>query len=254
MQAERTWTEWFTWHIEQAPFQLQYMRDLAENPIAAQDASAIKVRGGKDSAPLPYRVDPADDADELYAVLLIFGQDVAEKIGGASPRALRERIWRGQTEPQGLPVCTPHEAFSLATEIILWLKACTHQIAHDPDLHDAPDHLIDLIRRMRARYPRSEPKFKAYRPRPCPTCGERTILPIWGSVGLEAMQCDTCKRRWDKTNYPTAGTPTPPQHPASDDPAEPSATGNTKASPHNSTTPADASSAKTTSSPGGATE
>lgn len=194
--SERTWSEWFTWHIRQAPFQLMHMRELAESTIAAQDTSAVRVAGGKDTAPLPYRVDPADDADLLYATLILFGREVAEKIGGASPRALRARMWTGRDEPQGLPICTPGEAFAHATEITLWLEACAHQIAHDNTLNSAPDDLCELIRRMRAKYPRAEPKFKAYRPRPCPVCGERTIEPIWGKDGLEGASCDNCGQTW----------------------------------------------------------
>ncbi|PRI11896.1 hypothetical protein [Leucobacter massiliensis] len=198
MQAERSWSEHFEWHLRQVPFQLLHMRELAESAVAAQDTAAVKVSGGSEQARLPYRVDPADDADLVYATMIIFGREVAEKVGGASPRPLRERMWRGRDEPQGLPLCTPSEAFELSTEIVTWLIACTHQIAHDGTLNDAPDDLIDLIRQMRGRYPRAEPKFKAYRPRPCPTCGERTIRPLWGPDGLAGAICDTCQRTWEK--------------------------------------------------------
>ncbi|WP_427870560.1 hypothetical protein [Leucobacter luti] len=197
MRAEQEWAGWFTSHITSAPFQLQHMRDLAETTVAAQDTSAVIVSGSNEKTRLPYRVDPADDADLLYATLILFGREVAEKIGGASPRPLRERMWRGRDEPQGLPLCTPHEAFALATEIVRWLTACTHQIAHDSTLNSAPDDLIDVIRQMRGRYPRAEPKFQTYRPRPCTTCGERTVLPEWGRDGLTGARCDSCGQTWE---------------------------------------------------------
>ena len=130
MQSERNWSEHFTWHIRQVPFQLAHMRDLAETTVGAQAAGAGKISGTKDRNSLPYRVDPADDADHLYLRLLRFGQQVAETIGGASPRPLRAQLWSGDGDPLGLPVCTPSEAFALAAEIIRWLEACTHQIAH----------------------------------------------------------------------------------------------------------------------------
>lgn len=214
---ERTWSEHFEWHLKQAPFQLLHMRELAENTISAQDTSAPVVSGSSEKARLPYRVDPADDADLLYATLVLFGREVSEKIGGSSPRPLREHMWRGKTEPQGLPLCTPGEAFALSTEIIRWLIACTHQIAHDPTLNDAPDTLIDLIRTMRGRYPRAAPTFKTYRPRPCPICGHTTILPIWGTDGLDAMRCDTCGKVWPSNRHSTtaASTPTDKQPPES---------------------------------------
>lgn len=200
--TERSWTEWFTWHLNQAPFQLMHMRELARTTIAAQDTTAVRVDGGRDTAPLPYRVDPADDADLLWSTLVLFGREVSEKIGGSSPRALRAGNWNGPTEVQGLPSCTPSEAFALAAEVTRWLIACAHEIAHDPDLHDAPDQLADVIRQMRSRYPRAEPKFKAYRPHPCPTCGERTIGPIWGENGLDGLRCDNCEKTWGRDGQP----------------------------------------------------
>ncbi|MBS3180690.1 hypothetical protein [Leucobacter manosquensis] len=196
MQTEHTWSGSFRWHLEQVPWQLLHMRALAESTLAAQDTTAVRVSGGSEKARLPYRVDPADDADLLYATLVIFGREVAEKIGGSSPKPLRTRMWKGRDEPQGLPVCTPQDAMGLAAEICRWLIACTHQIAHDETLHDAPESLIDLIRDMRRRYPQAAPKFRAYRPRPCPTCGERTIRPIWGTDGLAGAICDACGQGW----------------------------------------------------------
>lgn len=201
MQTERTWSESFTWHIRQVPFQLAHMRDLAETTVAAVDTSAVKVAGGRDTSPVPYRVDPADDADLLYLRLIKFGRQVAETIGGASPRPLRARMYETEGEPLGLPSCTPSEAFSLAAEIIQWLEAGTHQIGHHGELTREGgyyDELITTIRKMRGRYPRAEPKFKAYRPRPCTTCGERTVLPIWGVDGLAGAKCDTCGQTWEK--------------------------------------------------------
>ena len=198
MQVERTWSEWFAWHLRQAPFQILHMRELAENTISTQDTTAVRVSGSSEQARLPYRVDPADDADLLYATLVLFGREVAEKIGGASPRALRERMWRGRDEPQGLPLCRPDEAIAMTTEIVTWLLACTHQIAHDNALHDAPDQLADVVRKMRGRYPRAEPAFKSYRPRPCPTCGERTIRTLWNVDGLAGATCDSCGQTWTK--------------------------------------------------------
>lgn len=204
MQAERTRTEWFIWHIRQVPFQLAHMRTLAESTLQARATGAGKITGTKEVDRLPFRVDPADDADQLWAELVIFGREVAERIGGASPRPLRAGNWAGRDEPQGLPVCTPSEAFSLAAEVIQWMEASAHQIVHDETLGDSPDHLAATVRRMRARYPRSEPKFKAYRPRPCPipACGERMIEPVYDAEGLAGYRCDNCEAQWDRNGAP----------------------------------------------------
>lgn len=207
--TERTWQEWFTWHTRQTPFQLLHMRQEAENTVKAQDTQADRVSGGKTDAPLPYRVAPADDADLLWVTLILFAREVADITGNPAPRPVRDRMWQGRDEPQGLPVCTAQDVFGWAAEIIRWLDACTHQIAHTDRLGDAPEDLVRVIRDMRRKYPRSEPQFRAYRPRPCPICENRTILPVWGTTGLEAMRCDTCGKMWPSSRYSTTAPPTP---------------------------------------------
>ncbi|MFD5599195.1 hypothetical protein ACFWHR_03975 [Leucobacter sp. NPDC058333] len=203
MQTERTWSGSFKWHLEQVPWLLLHMRALAESTLAAQDTAAVRVSGSSEKARLPFHINPADDADLLYATLVIFGREVAEKIGGSSPKPLRTRMWTGRDEPQGLPVCTPQEAMGLSAEICRWLIACTHQIAHDGTLNDAPESLIELIRDMRQRYPETEPKFKAYRPDlTCPMCKESTIAPVFDAKGLAGYECDVCEASWDRDGAP----------------------------------------------------
>lgn len=203
MQSERTRTEHLIWHFKQAPFQILHMRTLAENTLGAQAIAAGKITGTKERTTLPYRVDPADDADLLYANLILFAQHVADTTGNPAPRAVRARKWNGRDEPQGLPVCTASEAFLLAGEITRWLEAQAHQIAHNENLYDAPDDLCDLIRKMRSRYPRTEPTFKAYRPRPCPTCGERALHFTTGTTPDDlSVRCDECHDTWPWKDYP----------------------------------------------------
>lgn len=124
----------------------------------SQGPYVFGVSGGNDQACLPLRIEPADDADLLYVSLVIFAPVVTKQIGGSSHRALRERMWTGKNEPHGLPFCTHSEAFRLTTEIIVWLEAFAPQIAHDPGLNGEPLEFLALIRKMRARYPRAEPK------------------------------------------------------------------------------------------------
>ena len=206
--TDRTWPEWFTWHLRQTPHQIQHMRERAEQTVRAQDTSAVVVDGSSDKARLPYRVEPADDADELYTALVLFGREVAEKVGGAAPRPLRERMWHGRDEPQGLPVCTPSEAYTLTSEIAVWLHSILHELEWRTaagDFGDSPDYLAALIRQMRARYPRAEPKYRAYRPRPCPTCGERTLHPTFGPTAEHiTLTCDNCR-----DTFPKKGGTTP---------------------------------------------
>jgi hypothetical protein len=196
---DRTWSEWFRWHLDQAPFQILHMRELVETTVRAQDTEAVRVSGGSDPARLPYNADPADDADALYVELVLFAREVSEHTGILAPAPVRNGLWQGAREPQGLPVCRPDQAFTWAGEIRTWLINQTtdlEQLAHDGKLGDAPNHLVGTIREMRKRYPRAEPKFRAYRPRPCPTCGQRTVSPIWGVNGLTGAKCDTCGQEW----------------------------------------------------------
>lgn len=199
LAAEQSRTEWLTWHLAQVPFQILHMRELAEHTVRAQDTAAVVVDGSGEKTRLPFNASAADDADLLYATLVLFAQEVQERTGNPAPRPVRARQWRGRDEVQGLPSCAPHEAFALSTEIVRYLTASAHQIAHDGGLHDAPEQLVAVIRKMRARYPRAEPEYKAYRPRPCTTCGERTVLPRWGADGLAGARCDTCGQVWERS-------------------------------------------------------
>ncbi|WP_449278013.1 hypothetical protein [Leucobacter sp. GX24907] len=230
MEINRTWPEWFRWHLDQAPFQLLHMRELAEHTLRAQDTTRDVVTGSSEQDRLPYNTQAADDADALYAELVLFAREVAEHTGYPSPRPVRAGHWQGRHEPQGLPSCRPDEAFGWSTEIRNWLTNLIHDLelmAADGALGDAPTHLVQTIRKMRARYPRSEPQFKAYRPRSCPICQQPTILPVWGTEGLEAMQCDTCKKVFPSSRYSTTATPTPTEKPPpeSDEHHSPSSTG-----------------------------
>jgi hypothetical protein len=205
MQAERTWSESFIWHIRQIPFQLAHMRDLAQTTVGAQAVGAGKITGSKERTALPYRVDPADDADLLYLRLIKFGRQVAETIGGSSPRPLRDRVKEADGDPIGLPSCTPSEAFSYATEIIQWLEACTHQIAHHGTLTQEGgyyDELIKTIRDTRRAYPRSEPKFRSYKPRLCPcqtAIGSTTrTIYVTAAPGELTALCEACGSTWTR--------------------------------------------------------
>lgn len=202
-ETEQSRTEWLEWHLAQVPFQILHMRELAEGTLKAQ-ALTERTTGSKDVERLPFNASAADDADLLYATLVLFAQEVQERTGNPAPRPVRARQWRGQDEVQGLPSCRPDEAFALSTEIVRYLTASAHQIAHDGELHDAPEQLVDVIRKMRARYPRAEPTFRAYRPRPCPqpVCGERMITPVYDAEGLAGYRCDNCEAQWDRDGQP----------------------------------------------------
>ncbi|QZY52908.1 hypothetical protein [Leucobacter tenebrionis] len=206
------WAAWLKWHLDQVPFQILHMRELVENTIKAQDTEAVRVSGGSDPARLPYNATAADDADALYVELVLFAREVADRTGLPSPRPVRTGLWQGRYEPQGLPSCRPDEAYAWASEIRTWLVTLLpdlEQLAADGKLGDAPDHLAASVRKMRGRYPRAEPKFKAYRPRPCPipACGESTIAPVYDAEGLAGYRCDTCEAQWDRAGAPVEKIP-----------------------------------------------
>lgn len=198
MQVDRTWGDWLKWHLDQAPFQILHMRELAEHTIRAQDTSAVSVDGSGEKDRLPYNAQAADDADALYIELVLFAREVADHTGLPSPRPVRAGMWQGATEPQGLPVCRPDEAFAWSGEIRTWLVKLLpdlEQLAHDGKLGDAPDHLAATIRKMRARYPDTPPPPRRYLNRGCPTCGERGLhLAVAGTNPI--VRCEECRDRW----------------------------------------------------------
>lgn len=193
--AEQSRATWLELTFDEVPSLLRRMREDAESVLGAQDMRTGRITGSKERATLPYRVDAADDADELWSALVEFAREVEERTQNPAPRPVREFVRSGRLGPWALPSCTPREAFTAGQDVARYLKACAHQIAHDGAFNDAPDQTAALVRKMRNRYPNTPPPARRYLNRPCPTCGERGLhLAVAGDHLI--VRCEECRDRW----------------------------------------------------------
>lgn len=200
MQADDKRTHRLVLRLEDAAPLLKCMRETAESTLGSASAANSRITGSKESATLPYRVDAADDADALWSELVLFTREVEERTQNPAPRPIRAFIWPGRDEPQGLPSCTPDEAYERCEAVTRYLIACARQITHDGGFGDAPDHLMRTIRRMRSRYIDAPPAARRYLDWPCPTCGERGLY--YAITGYSPIvKCHDCRAIYQWEDY-----------------------------------------------------
>jgi hypothetical protein len=188
------WEERFVWHVSAIPELMLLARSAAVNPLRARRLDRDRVQSSADEAPLPFQVEGADDADLLWALLALYAAEVAERIGGSSPRVLRTDVWSTQ-EPQGLRSGVGAlRAAEIASEVTQWLVERVSVIGALPELDDAEEVLFSTVRAMRLRYgveDRPEPSRK----RVCRICGVRSVVATWADVGgreIVRVICLTC--------------------------------------------------------------
>ena len=198
--TEQSRTTWLELTFDEVPALLMRMREDAESVLGAQDTSAVRVSGSSEKARLPYRVAAADDADELWSVLVEFAREVGERTGNPTPRPVREFVRTGRLGVWALPSCTPRQAFEAGQQVARYLRTCAHQIAHDGGFNDSPDTTAKLIRRLRRQYPDTPEPPRRYLDHRCPTCGERGLhLAVAGDNPI--VRCAECRERWSYEDY-----------------------------------------------------
>lgn len=187
----------YAWMLQQVPVIIAHLRD-SMLPLAATDYDRTRVDGTREQ-PVPFRIEPMQDADELWAALTAYGNEVARFVH-PSPYALLTRL-RASTQW--------HEAGDAAHTITAWLVANEERIALLPDDHArdiAADGLFLLISRLLNRY-RITPRRLRTSPTRCVLCGSVAVQAEWtldraGTVAQTA-QCTVCLRRYDPTEVVT---------------------------------------------------
>jgi hypothetical protein len=201
VQRMSSWISRYQWHLEQVPELLRVARETAVNPLRARRFDKDRVDGGgDDEIRLPFEVESADDADLLWAMLVLYGREVAELLGGSSPQVLRTAVWIAQ-EAQGLHAgISSRQAAALAADVCRWLVDRAEAIGAIAELGDAEEELFELIRRMRRRYGLVD-RPAADRKRPCPRCRERGVVATWETVaGVEICRvfCLICRTTFEE--------------------------------------------------------
>ncbi|MBS0231766.1 MAG: hypothetical protein JSS52_11495 [Proteobacteria bacterium] len=186
--AERRWVQRFEAHLDQVPVLIEFLRGHRV-PLQAGSLNE-RVTGGGGEAPVPFRLDPVDDADDLWAALIEYTTEVGERLHMPLPHSGNE-IWRANTIVQGIPAhLGANGARRAVFPIVAWLIDHAPRI-HPLELTDSEDHLFTLIRNLSARYVVPPIDRPAHR-RVCTVCGEQAVRVAWLLGGTGEAECGTC--------------------------------------------------------------
>lgn len=195
----RRWLERYEWHVGLVPGLLQVMRD--DVPRISSDSrryGAERVSSSRDGAPLPFNADTLDNADELWAALVQYAENVDELLAESAPLVLAPlptvARWRARGEAQGIRSTgdVRRDAFA----IVGWLIDRVDWIAPLTVLEDSEDFLFTLIRRSRARY-LGNPARRATGRRLCPLCRTGEVVVTFvdaplSTKGERVAKCSLC--------------------------------------------------------------
>ncbi len=183
------WVRRFEWHLDQLPGILEVLRADAI-PLKSARYDSVRVSGSREHAPLPFKVDLIDTADDLWAAVIEYTTEITEHLGATFTDTV---TWRTRGGAGGLSSrITGYQARVLGFEVIQWLTAHATSIAALP-LNDAEDHLFTMIRRLRAQYMLA-PVERPSRRRTCTTCGEQSVAAGWVDVNDRPVMVAECRR------------------------------------------------------------
>jgi len=184
----RRWTERYEQLLDQVPMLLEHLRTMA-NPLKAGSLGE-RVTGGGGEAPAPVRLDPVDDADDLWAGLIEYTLDVAHRLHEPAPAAAGD-TWTARGSVQGLPAHLDADgAYRAAWEVVGWLIDRAPRI-HPLALTDSEQHLFGLVRKLVARYVTPPIERPSHR-RECSVCGERAVVVSWVIDDTGEARCAVC--------------------------------------------------------------
>lgn len=193
------WADRFQQHLTGIPELLEHMRSSAlYSALSATRTDTPRVGGTRDKSPLPWKGDGVDDADDLWSVLVIYSQEVAELTGGSSPTVLRTQLVR-RGEVAGFRAnADPLTARVQAREVVSWLIGRLDLILEHPALNDSEKHLLAAIRAGRGKYGFGPLRVTGISAGTCWRCGSEfgvTYTWVTGTDGDSTMRgrCRDCK-------------------------------------------------------------
>lgn len=185
----------YAYLLSQVPVIIAHLRD-SMLPLAATVYDRTRVDGTRDPS-LPFRLEPMQDADTLWAALTAYGNEIARRVRPA-PHALTARLRASQDW---------NEAGDAAYSIAGWLIAHEERIAAlESEVYSTDEVLFYEIRRLLTRY-RIEPRRLRTYTRECRVCGEPAVYAEWtinrdGALA-QTEQCTVCGERYEPSALPT---------------------------------------------------
>jgi hypothetical protein len=144
--------------------------------------------------PAPARLEPMDDADDVYAQLVLWVTYWAEELR-LDPPSSTVIAWSNRREVQGFrAMTTPEGARTLTHLQSLWLNLHAEKIA----AHDAgvtfQDNIVDVLSGLRGKYPTAPRPPRKVFPRQCPVCDEFAVGAEWFSEDTRDVEvkCAEC--------------------------------------------------------------
>lgn len=184
----RRWIERYEQMLDQVPQLLETMRDQM-NPLKAAGLSE-RVSGGGGAAPMPFREAQADDCDDLWAALVEYVGEVAERLQETTPGATGAS-WGVSGNIRGIGAgVSGDRAYKAGFVLIAWCIDRAEKI-QALGLRDTEEHLFSLIRKLQARYT-VPPIERPSRRRQCTVCGEFAVVVDWVLGGTGEAVCRTC--------------------------------------------------------------
>ena len=179
----------YAWMLQQVPVIIAHLRD-SMLPLAATNYDRTRVDGTREQ-PLPFRIEPMQDADDLWAALTAYGNHIARHIRPA-PHALTAGLRASQQW---------HEAGDAAHTITAWLIAHEDRIADlDIPVEGTDEILFTAISQLLNRY-RITPRRLRTTPTRCDLCGEQAVQAEWtinrDGATARTVQCTVCHTRYE---------------------------------------------------------
>lgn len=189
----------YSWYMGQVPVILGHLRD-SMHPVQATRYDNTRVSGTREQ-PLPFRIEPMEDADQLWAELIWYGSVVAQHLGGTSPHALRGAWANEKGDIMLRPSDRWNEVAEQAYTVTAWLTYHQDDIGTLGTAVEGMENLLFAdIGRMLAKY-RISPNRLRTSATCCGLCGETAVRAEWalnrdGDIAV-TVQCTVCRRRYD---------------------------------------------------------
>ncbi|MBL5975356.1 MAG: hypothetical protein D3X82_16810 [Candidatus Leucobacter sulfamidivorax] len=187
--------------LEQVATIVDHLREQALP--SAQAGQEGRISGSKDVASPPLRIDPLDEADELWSVmwelvdeLLAKGTECFCTLREIQTIRAQQSLHAGVDVVRGYGTADGVEIYQLTLTLAQWLISRASTIAFGSAFTESVDDLCDRVDRLRGQVGSFSPgRFTAFCTWPCPRCSRFSVLPMFGADGLETFTCDYCEWR-----------------------------------------------------------
>ncbi|WIE55394.1 hypothetical protein [Curtobacterium sp. MCBD17_003] len=183
---------------------LETAADLTEHVVSMITVATRgddEVSGTKD-APLPFNTTAFNDANTLYATLVMFTRLWADRLRRQAPAPAKGAWTNSEGRVVGLPAdIEPHQARYAVSIMATWLVAHLEDICWQEPAD--VEYMSDELRTVWAIKGRWPTRRRAYwSPLPCPTDGGRVaVYPAESETDTESAACSQCGRQFTADEY-----------------------------------------------------